>query len=64
MLKHLLALQKTILPEKNYIKSIFPDFFVLDQPGDTAGGDFYKFYQKGGVSAHLYFYETMLRLRF
>ena len=47
MLKHLLALQKTILPEKNYIKSIFPDFFVLDQPGDTAGGDFYKFYHKG-----------------
>lgn len=50
MLKHLLALQKTILPERNYIKSIFPDFFVIDQPGDIAGGDFYKISHKGDYS--------------
>ncbi|MBR6279428.1 MAG: SpoIIE family protein phosphatase [Bacteroidales bacterium] len=50
IMKHLLVLRKTILPEINYIKSVFPDFFVLDMPSENAGGDFYYFYSKDNIS--------------
>ncbi|MCQ2252582.1 MAG: SpoIIE family protein phosphatase [Bacteroidales bacterium] len=50
MLKHLLALQKTMMTEANIIKSMFSDFFVLCKPAETVGGDFYKFIKKGDTT--------------
>lgn len=47
MLKNLTVVQKTLFSGRGYIKSLFPDYFVLDVPCETAGGDFYKFASKG-----------------
>ena len=48
MVKHLVALQRTIMTDTGQIKSMFGDFFVLYKPWETVGGDFYKFIRKGG----------------
>lgn len=47
MLKNLYVVQKTVFTGRGFIKSLFPDYFVLDVPADNAGGDFYKFAAKG-----------------
>ncbi|MBR4214641.1 MAG: SpoIIE family protein phosphatase [Bacteroidales bacterium] len=47
MQKNLLVVQKTMLTSKGFIKSLFPDYFVLDVPYEIAGGDFYKFAAQG-----------------
>lgn len=47
MLKNLTVVQKTVFSGRGYIKSLFPDYFVLDVPFENAGGDFYKFASKG-----------------
>ena len=47
MLKNLLAVQRIMFTSRGFIKSLFPDYFVLDVPNETAGGDFYKFAAQG-----------------
>ncbi len=50
MLKHMQALQRTIMTDTGQIKAMFADFFVLYRPWDTVGGDFYKFIRKGDTT--------------
>jgi serine phosphatase RsbU (regulator of sigma subunit)/HAMP domain-containing protein len=40
-------LQETILPNDNFIRSMFPDSFVFFRPKATVSGDFYWFISKG-----------------
>jgi serine phosphatase RsbU (regulator of sigma subunit) len=47
MLNNLLVLQNTLLPDAGFIKSMFPDFFVLYKPFEQTGGDFYRFFHCG-----------------
>lgn len=39
-------IQSAILPERDYIKSLFDDYFVYYQPKEIVSGDFYWFGQK------------------
>lgn len=50
MVKHLQALQRTIMTDAGQIKSMFSDFFVLYKPWEAVGGDFYKFIRKGDTT--------------
>lgn len=50
MVKHLQALQRTIMTDAGQIKSMFADFFVLYKPWEAVGGDFYKFIKKGDTT--------------
>ncbi len=43
-------IQDTILPEEVLIKEFFNDFFVLNQPKDIVGGDFYWYRCFGNIS--------------
>lgn len=47
MYKNLVEVQKTMYSERGMIKSYFPDYFILNMPAESAGGDFYKFAFKG-----------------
>ena len=44
-------IQRAILPEKELIQSFFSDHFVLFQPKDIVGGDFYWFRCFGDIAA-------------
>lgn len=44
-------IQKAILPEDNLIQSFFNEFFVLFQPKDIVGGDFYWYRSFGDIAA-------------
>jgi DNA-binding response OmpR family regulator len=39
-------LQKTLMPEKEYIKTLFPESFILFQPRNIVSGDFYWFHKR------------------
>ncbi len=43
-------IQFAVLPKKENIQKIFPDFFVLYQPKDIVSGDFYFFEEVEGVA--------------
>jgi len=43
-------IQDTILPEEGLIKEYFKEFFVLNQPKDIVGGDFYWYRCFGNIS--------------
>ncbi|MDY0150905.1 MAG: hypothetical protein RBS43_01375 [Candidatus Cloacimonas sp.] len=36
-----LLIQKSILPQENQLRRLFKDYFLIWQPRDTVGGDFY-----------------------
>lgn len=43
-------IQQAILPEKEFIASIFPEHFIFFKPRDIVSGDFYWFSKKGGLA--------------
>jgi serine phosphatase RsbU (regulator of sigma subunit) len=46
-IKYAKRLQEAILPDKNFISSMFPESFVLYKPKDIVSGDFYWFEKWG-----------------
>ena len=44
--ENVVFLHKNHLTPKNYVKSFFPEFFVI---GDSSTGNFYKFYRSGEI---------------
>ncbi|MCH2223493.1 MAG: SpoIIE family protein phosphatase [Crocinitomicaceae bacterium] len=41
------SIQQSVLPKEELFKGVFDDAFVMFQPKDVVGGDFYWFYQEG-----------------
>ena len=49
-LRYARNIQHSVLPKKENIQKIFPEFFVLYQPKDIVSGDFYFFEEVDGIA--------------
>ncbi len=47
IIQSLVALENTMFTDAGHIKTMFSDFFLLNKPFETVGGDFYKFISDG-----------------